>query len=197
MTAPLSLSAPGSVSRDVDVGTVVAAQRGERWAWRVVVGVHQRRVHALVWRMLASGGRRHLVEDVVQDAFLRVFSALPRFVPDGTARLSTWILSIATRAAIDELRRRRPPQAPLEVVANEVHGGERPDVRSEHASTGRAIARAVGMQSPEVRAAFVLRAYHDLDYAQIAQALDVGMGTVKSRLWRARTALAQHLTEVR
>ncbi len=193
----MQVSAPRPAPREIDVATIHAAQGGERWARRALVDMYQRRVHALVWRMLASAGRRQVVEDVVQDAFIRVFGALPRFSPDGTARLSTWILSISTRTAIDELRRRRPAMASLEIVADDVGGGERPDTRSEHASTGRAIARAVASLSPEVRAAFVLRAYHDLGYAEIADTLGVGVGTVKSRLWRAKAALQQHLTEVR
>ena len=74
--------------------------------------------------------------------------------------------------------------------------GQRPDERSERASTGRAIARAVGTLSPEVRAAFVLRAYHELSYLEIARELEIEVGTVKSRLWRAKAALQAHLEEM-
>jgi len=180
---------------EIDGPTLVAAQRGERWARRALVEAYQGRVHALAFRMLASAGRRNLAEDLVQEAFLRVFRSLPRFSPTGAARLSTWILTIATRAVVDELRRRRLPQSSLSVV-DEVPGGERPDRHSERASIGRAIAQATASLSPEVRAAFVLRAYHDMGMAEIARALDVEVGTVKSRLWRARKALQQHLWEV-
>jgi len=183
--------------REIDGHTLASAQRGERWARRVFVEAYQGRVHALAWRMLAGAGRDSLVEDVVQDAFVRVFGALARFDPEGSARLSTWILTIATRTIIDELRRRRPPEASLEGVDEVEASGERPDQRSEHASTGRAIARAVASLSPEVRAAFVLRAYHELEYAEIAETLEVEMGTVKSRLWRAKAALQRHLEELR
>lgn len=184
--------------RELPGDALAAAQRGDRWARRALVQTYQGRVHALTWRLLAGAGRRHeQAEDLVQDAFLRVFRALPRFSPVGPARLSTWILSIATRAVVDELRRRRPVEAPLSVVEDELAGGERPDVHSEQRSVGRAIESAVASLSPEVRAAFVLRAYHDLAYAEIAEALEVGVGTVKSRLWRARAALQEHLHEVR
>ena len=180
--------------RELDVGTLLAAQRGERWARRALVVAYQGRVHALAFRMLAGAGRHDQAEDLVQDAFLRVFGALPRFSPGGPARLSTWILGITARTVIDELRRRRP--AAVAVVPDELPGGERPDLRSEQRGVGRAIERAVASLSPEVRAAFVLRAYHDLDYGEIAQTLEVGVGTVKSRLWRARAALQEHLHDV-
>jgi RNA polymerase sigma-70 factor (ECF subfamily) len=183
--------------RELDVATLAAAQRGERWARRALVVAHQGRVHALAFRMLAGAGRRDQpdqAEDLVQDAFLRVFRALPRFAPGGPARLSTWILGITARAVIDELRRRRP--AAGLIAPDELPGGERPDLRSEQRGVGQAIERAVASLSPEVRAAFVLRAYHDLDYGEIAKTLEVGVGTVKSRLWRARAALQQHLHDV-
>jgi RNA polymerase sigma-70 factor (ECF subfamily) len=181
---------------ELDGAALVAAQRGERWARRALVVTYQARVHALTWRLMAGAGRRDQAEDLVQEAFLRVFRALPRFSAAGPARLSTWILTIATRAVIDELRRRAPGQAVVPVALDELPGGERPDLHSEQRSVGRAIARAVASLSPEVRAAFVLRAYHDMGYGEIAEALDVGVGTVKSRLWRARAALQQHLHEV-
>ena len=74
--------------------------------------------------------------------------------------------------------------------------GERPDERSERASTGRAIARAVGTLSPEVRAAFVLRAYHELSYLEIARELEIEVGTVKSRLRLAMGRLRQSLGDL-
>ncbi len=190
------LPTPTAFPRELDGATLVAAQRGEGWARRALVSMYQRRVHALAWRMLGAAGRRHLAEDLVQEAFIRIFGALPRFSPEGSARLSTWILSIAARSVIDELRRRQPRVAPLSAV-DELDGGERPDLRSEQVSVGRVIARAVGELSPEIRAAFLLRAYHELDYAEIAEALEVSVGTVKSRLWRARAALKTALEEIR
>ncbi|MCA9649132.1 MAG: sigma-70 family RNA polymerase sigma factor [Myxococcales bacterium] len=186
-------AAEPSPPRELDGATLAAAQRGERWAWRVLVETYQGRVHALAFRMLAGAGRCGLAEDLVQDAFVRVFGALPRFDAAGPARLSTWILGISARAVVDELRRRRPPEAPLCLVEERPAAGERPDERSERASTGRAIARAVGTLSPEVRAAFVLRAYHELSYLEIARELEIEVGTVKSRLWRAKDALRAHL----
>ena len=180
---------------DPDVATLLAAQRGDAAACRRLFVAHQRRVHNLVWRMLGSHARRPIVEELVQEAFLRAFRSLPRFVHDGRARFSTWLLSIATRTAIDELRRPRAPLGELVVIADDE--GRRPDAAAERASIGRAIARAVDRLGPELRATFILRGYHDLSYPEIAEALGVDVGTVKSRLHRARHALQEALTEVR
>src|SRR5215470_592892 len=93
-------------SRELDDVTLARAQRGEAAAWRALVEHYQRAVFALLSRMLAPSGRAALVEDLAQETFLRAFRALPAFDRGGRARLSTWILTIATRLGIDELRRR-------------------------------------------------------------------------------------------
>jgi RNA polymerase sigma-70 factor (ECF subfamily) len=142
-------------------------------------------------------GRRHLVEDLVQEAFLRVFRGLPRFSPSGRATFSTWVLTIATRTAIDELRRPRLVPTPLESVAGTIETGtESPEAATHRAAVGQAVARAVEGLGPEIRAAFILRAYHELTYPEIADALQIDPGTVKSRLWRARRALQAELEGV-
>ena len=174
--------------------TVLRAQRGDAAACRELVATHQRAVHSLLWRMLGTQARRPLVEDLTQEAFFRAFRSLPRFDVDGPAKLSTWLLSIATRTAIDELRRPRLQVATLSVVPDDA---ARPDAAAERRSLGRAIARAVDGLAPVLRATFILRAYHDLTYPEIADALEVDVGTVKSRLHRARGALRAELEEVR
>jgi RNA polymerase sigma-70 factor (ECF subfamily) len=174
---------PASSATELDELTVARAQRGDDAACRALVVAYQRPVFALLSRMCA-GDRRGSVEDLAQDTFLRVFQALPRFSLQGPARLSTWILTIATRVALDELRRARPRWASLDDAA-QVPSPE----SSERRALGRAIAAAVAGLAPEYRAAFVLRAYHDLEYEEIARALEIDLGTVKSRLSRARGAL--------
>jgi RNA polymerase sigma-70 factor (ECF subfamily) len=163
---------------------VLRAAGGDRNAWRGLVDCYQHRVFALISRMLA-GRDRHVIEDLAQDTFLAVFRQLPSYRPTGPAKLSTWILTIAARRAIDELRRRRPDPMTLEVSTVD-HGASRQELQ-------RAIERAIAELSPEHRAAFLLREYHGLDYGEIASALDIDLGTVKSRLSRARAALRELL----
>jgi RNA polymerase sigma-70 factor (ECF subfamily) len=176
-----------------DADVLAAAQRGDPWACRAFVRKHQEIVFALVWRMLGRAGRRGQAEDVAQEALTRALRALPRFAPEGRAKLSTWVLTIATRTVIDELRRRRADHERLEDFELELVDPARPDTSVEQERLGRAIADAVESLGPEVRAAFVLRAYHELSYPEIAAALGVDIGTVKSRLFRARQALQARL----
>jgi RNA polymerase sigma-70 factor (ECF subfamily) len=170
-------------SSELDEMTLKRAQRGEPAACTALVRRYQHKVFALVSRMLAPSGRHGAIEDVAQETFLRVFRALPGWDAHGEARLSTWILAIATRATLNELRKRPTREAP----SDGVHETLPPAV--ELRSLGRAIELAVGELAPEYRAAFVLREFHELSYEEIAGALDVDVGTVKSRLSRARAAL--------
>jgi RNA polymerase sigma-70 factor, ECF subfamily len=173
----------------IDELTLRRAQRGDERAWRALIARYQQPVHALVWRMLA-GRARHRVEDLVQETFVRVLRALPSFDPAGPASLTTWMLTIATRLALNELR--RPEPAALD-SAEEPAGEARADDASERSRLASAIASGVGALPDGQRAVLVLREYHDLDYGEIAAVLEIDLGTVKSRLARARVALRGHL----
>jgi RNA polymerase sigma-70 factor, ECF subfamily len=183
----MSAAAVLSRAEPLDELTVRRAQRGDERAWRALVARYQHPVHALVWRMLA-GRARHRVEDLVQETFVRVLRALPSFDPAGPASLTTWLLTIATRLALNELR--RPEPAALDV---EPAGDARADAESERSRLAAAIATGVAALPDGQRAALVLREYHELDYVEIAAVLEVDLGTVKSRLARARAALRAHL----
>jgi RNA polymerase sigma-70 factor (ECF subfamily) len=140
-------------------------------------------VHALVWRMACAQGEAH-VADLVQDALIRVVQHIARFDLAGPARLSTWILTITTRIVLNDRRRdpARLAELPLAALVD-------PATAAAERELGAAIAQAV-LELPEPqRIAFVLREYHDLDYADIARVLEVDLGTVKSRLSRARAAV--------
>lgn len=191
MVQPLSPpSAPAP-----DAAVLAAARRAEPWAQRQIVLHLQAPVHRLMSRMLGSAGRSELAQDLTQDALLRIVRALPGFRDDGEAKFRTWALTIATRCAIDELRRRPLPTSELAPTA--ASPDALPDLAVERAAIARAIAAALDELAPEIRATFVLRAYHDMDYRDIAEALEVDLGTVKSRLWRARAALQRRLEGLR
>lgn len=176
---------------EIDDRTLRLAIAGDRAAARALVEMYQVRVFALVSRMLPGRGRA-TIEDVSQDAFLQVFHRLAAFDPGGTAKPSTWILMITARRAIDELRKRRPALVADVERTSDARGDDRA-IRKELIG---AIEGALRELSPELRAAFLLREYHGLDYAEIASALSIDLGTVKSRLSRARAALRERLAEV-
>lgn len=185
----------GAGAAELDELTLRRAQRGDSGACRELVGRYQRSVFALLARMLSPRGRGGAVEDLAQETFLRVFRALPAFDLSGPARLSTWILTIATRLALDHLERRGLDMVSLEAAMALPSAAPAPDASVQRQALGRAIARAVAALPADFQAAFLLREYHDLEYGEIALALHIDLGTVKSRLARARAALRQALAE--
>jgi RNA polymerase sigma-70 factor (ECF subfamily) len=174
---------------ELDDVTLARAQRGEEAACLALVRRYERPVFALLSRLVGRRGHELLVEDLAQEAFLRVFAALPRFVHDGRATLSTWILTVALRVALSELRRRRPVVAPLDP---ELPAAARAEETRDLAAR---IERALATLSVEQRGAFLLREYHGLSYEEIARALDLPVGTVRSRLARAKQGLRAALHE--
>jgi RNA polymerase sigma-70 factor (ECF subfamily) len=184
--------APLPATSELEELTVARAQRGDKEAFRQLVERHEVAVFAVLGRMLV--GHPALVEDLAQETFLRVYTALPRFDRNGPARLGTWIITIATRLALDELKRRRPVAAELPA---DLPGDARADAPAERRALGGAIARAVAGLSPDQRAAFLMREHYGLEYAEIAEALGLDLGTVKSRIARARAALRTALAEVK
>ena len=179
---------------EVDRATLMRAQGGDEAACRVLVERHQRVVFATISRVVGAGVRQSLVPDLAQETFLRVFRQLGRFEPDGPGRLSSWISTIAARVALDECKRRRLDLAPPEAAA------EVPDPSSaEQGATAddaaRAVAATLAALGPGPRAVLLLRVEHELSYEAIAERLGIEVGTVKSRLARARAALWQALAD--
>jgi RNA polymerase sigma-70 factor (ECF subfamily) len=176
---------------ELDDLTLARAQRGEEPAWRALVERYQRPVFALLSRMLSPVARRDLVEDLAQETFLRAFRALPAFDRDAPGRLSSWLLTIATRLALDELRQRRPTVEPLQAVQFQAAAASSPDRRL----LSEALTRAVEALAPDHRAVILLRDVHGLAYEEVAAALAISLGTVRSRLSRARAELRAALAE--
>jgi RNA polymerase sigma-70 factor (ECF subfamily) len=181
---------------ELDGLTLARAKQGDRAAQTALVHRYQRPVYALLWRMV--GPQQAVVEDLTQETFLRVLRALDRFEhDDGRARMITWILSIASRLAIDHLRACRHRTDTAAVPGALPVALPRPDHEASRRALGCALVDAVETLAPQFRAAFLLREVHGLSYDEISQALSVDVGTVKSRLARARAALQAALAELR
>lgn len=172
---------------ELDDLTLRRAQQGERAALDQLVERYHPTIHALVWRMACAQGESH-VADLVQDSLIRVLQNISRFDPAGPARLSTWILTITTRVVLNDRRRDSSRDARFEPTSY-----IDPATAAAELEIGTAIAKAL-VELPEAqRIALVLREYHDLDYGEIAKVLEVDLGTVKSRISRARAAVRDTL----
>jgi len=180
-------------ARELDRATLARAQLGDPIAFGTLVGLYEGRVRAFVSRM--CGGNAALTDDMLQETFLRVFRSLPGFLFDGRARLSTWIMTIATRAVIDDRRRVWSRFTADEDVERMVDRSAGPDAWAEAAVLRRAIDRALLDVSEPLRATFTLRVFCELSEEETAEVLRIDLGTVKSRVSRVRDHLRRALAE--
>ncbi len=176
---------------EIDDVTLARAARGDEGAWCRLVEQYERLVWAYVWRMLRPHATEAAVEDLFQETFLGVHRGLGGFTAAGPARLSTWILAIATRVTLNHLRRLRRETGREADEGDSDRGAAA--ARIEHGALLPALLRGLAALTAEHRAIVLLRDYHELDYDEIATALDVDVGTVASRLHRARQRLRTHL----
>lgn len=169
------------------------AGRGQREAFRALVVDHQHAVHAVLAQILFKGALAD-VDDLAQETFLRVHRALPSFEPREPGHLARWVKTIAARVAIDHLRRKRPT---TESFDERVHhlGSASADELAHFRQLGARVEAALVEIGDEQRSVLVLRQLHGLDYQEIADALQIDLGTVKSRLHRARAKLMQLTSE--
>ncbi len=175
---------------------VEAIRAGRRGAFRELVRRYERQVAQLIFLSL---GDREDVKDLSQEVFLRVYHAIPRLEPQRS--LFSWIYRIATNVVIDETRRRKIRRiVSLEFLAAEgddraLHDVERRDPSEDAERNERhAIVRsALERITPEHRLVLLLREYEDLTYQEIATILRISVPAVKSRLFRARAEMKEHV----
>jgi RNA polymerase sigma-70 factor (ECF subfamily) len=167
---------------------VAAANAGDRDALDQLLRRHHARIAAVCRRMT---GNEADGADAAQEALLAIVRGLHRF--DGRSSFGTWAYRVAVNASLDELRRRR--RRPTDSLDDLDRHHDEPSVRSpESAVVDRlALAEGVAALSEEYRVAVILRDIGDLDYSEIADVLDVAVGTVKSRIARGRSILAREL----
>jgi RNA polymerase sigma-70 factor (ECF subfamily) len=179
---------------DLDEVTLARAKAGDPGAQTALVHRYERPVFALLWRIV--GPDQSAVEDLTQETFLRVLRAIRDFQYDGRARLITWILTIATRLALGHLRTRRTRSDDASIPGSIPVALPRPDQDVARRALATALVQAIDDLGDPFRAAFLLRELHGLSYDEIALALEIDIGTVKSRLGRARAFLQAALAEM-
>jgi RNA polymerase sigma-70 factor (ECF subfamily) len=170
-----------------------AAAGGDESAFEALVGLHEKKVYNLALRMCGSPED---ARDVAQEAFLSAWRGLPRF--RGEAGFSTWLYRLTQNAAIDHLRRTRRQQGERS-LEDEILGLDAadptpsPQEQTEGAELRWAVLAALEQLSEEHRQVLVLREVQEMRYEEIAGELGLDLGTVKSRISRARSALRKIL----
>ena len=177
------------VERELD--WVLQARRGDEHAFAQLVEAYQLPVYNLAYRMLGSGAE---AEDATQEAFLRVWTKLDTYDP--SRKLSSWVLSVASHYCIDRLRRRRGGQVSMEeIMASRWLPADDPKPE-DHTLANEQDARVrqlLQYLQPQYRLVIVLRYWHDKSYTEIAEITGTTESAVKSRLHRAREAMAELL----
>ncbi len=171
---------------------IMRIMEGDQDAFTDLVLEYQRAVYNLTYRMLGDAVE---AEDAAQEAFLRAYRNLRRY--DMTRPFKTWVLSIASHYCIDLIRKRRLSWLSLDdllpgemMAAIEHHSIE--DLITD-GERDQDVQELLALLKPDDRAIIILRYWNDLSYDEIAEALGTNVGVVKSRLFRARQALANRM----
>ncbi len=186
---------------DADALLVERAKRGEVPAFGMLVVKYQRRIERLIGRMVRDAD---LVQDIAQETFIRAYRALPQF--RGDSAFYTWLYRIAVNTAKKALvERKRDPlvsessllsteegEEPSR-VENELSDGETPEAVLATKEIAATVNAAIDALSEDLRQAIVLREIEGLSYEEIADVMNCPIGTVRSRIFRAREAIATKL----
>jgi RNA polymerase sigma-70 factor (ECF subfamily) len=191
--------------RLTDQEVVLLARSGREAAYRELVRRYERPIFALLYRMVRD---RELAEDLAQETFVKALNAIESYRPE--FKFSSWIFKIANNAAIDHLRRREldtlsldgSPHAetPEAMQATALQIGARqesPLDAVEARELGGAIEAAIGRLRPEYRSCILLRHVEGRAYEEIAEILDLPLGTVKTYIHRARNELRLALAHLK
>ncbi|KAB2313067.1 RNA polymerase sigma factor RpoE [Betaproteobacteria bacterium SCN2] len=186
------------VDRELDQELVERAQKGDKRAFELLVMKYQRKLARLLSRMVRDQAE---IEDITQESFIKAYRALPQF--RGESAFYTWLYRIAVNTAKNYLvaRGRRAPTT-TEFSNEEAEGFEdaellrdiaTPDAELQTKQIAAAVNKAVEALPEELRTAITLREIEGLSYEEIAQMMDCPIGTVRSRIFRAREAIAEKI----
>lgn len=176
-----------------DQQLVARVQKGDKRAFDLLVLKYQHRIFGLISRYVRDADE---VQDVAQEAFIKAYRALPNF--RGESAFYTWLYRIAINTAKNYLvsRSRRPPGTDVELEDAEYHegGGSLRDIESPEnvlfgAELKVVVERALSALPEDLRTAITLREFDGLSYEDIADVMDCPVGTVRSRIFRAREAI--------
>ena len=195
---------PASLNELSDQEIAQQAVGGEERAFRELVRRYERPIFSLIYRMVRS---RELAEDLAQETFVKAFNAIASYRPE--YKFSSWIFKIANNAAIDHLRRKELDTLSLEgapnaATADEIEAttlqvGDRSETALDELQSrelGRHLEFAIAKLRPEYRSCILLRHVDGRAYDEIAEMLDLPLGTVKTYIHRARNELRELLSDI-
>jgi RNA polymerase sigma-70 factor (ECF subfamily) len=187
--------------REVDAELVARVQRGDKRAFDLLVLKYQRKIMRLLSRMIRDPGD---VEDVAQEAFIKAYRALPAF--RGESAFYTWLYRIAINTARNwQVTSNRRPSTPNSLEAEEGETFSQIDNLTDISTPESVLASrqivatvntAINALPEDLRTAIVLREIEGMSYEDIAQSMGCPIGTVRSRIFRAREAIAAQLRPV-
>lgn len=184
--------------REIDQQLVLRVQQGDKQAFGLLVSKYQRKLARLLSRMIRDSAE---VEDVTQEAFIKAYRALPSF--RGESAFYTWLYRIGINTAKNYLvsqGRRAPTSTPFDAQEAEsmddssmLHDVDTPERLLHTKQIGETVNNAMDELPEELRIAIVLREIEGLSYEEIAVVMDCPIGTVRSRIFRAREAISERL----
>jgi RNA polymerase sigma-70 factor, ECF subfamily len=183
-----------------DEELVKRASKGDQRAFDLLVRKYQHRIFALISRYVRDQDE---VQDVAQEAFIKAWRALPRF--RGDSQFYTWLYRIAVNTAKNHLvsRGRRPPGSDIDadeaeqfVGADGLHDTGTPESILMSQELGAVISKAIEALPQELKTAVMLREFDGLSYEDIAAIMECPVGTVRSRIFRAREAIEQAMRPI-
>ena len=182
-----------------DKQLVERVQRGDKRAYDLLVLKYQHKIVGLVGRYLRDQDE---VQDVAQEAFIKAYRALPRF--RGDSAFYTWLYRIAINTAKNHLvsRSRRPPDTDIDVDMEEgMHQESLSDMVNPENSLATdqlkaVVYKAIDDLAEDLKVAVTLREFEGLSYEEIAEVMDCPVGTVRSRIFRAREAIEKKIAGI-
>ncbi|MEY4564087.1 MAG: hypothetical protein RLZZ618_3364 [Pseudomonadota bacterium] len=186
---------------DADAPLIERVKRGDVKAFEMLVVKYQRRIERLIGRMVRDVD---LVPDIAQETFIRAYRAIPQF--RGDSAFYTWLYRIAVNTAkkalvglkrdplvTESARASRDDDDETSRVENELTNGETPEAILASKEIAAAVNAAIDALSDDLKQAITLREIEGLSYEEIAELMNCPIGTVRSRIFRAREAIATRL----
>jgi len=186
---------------DADAPLIERIKRGDVKAFEMLVVKYQRRIERLIGRMVRD---TDLVQDIAQETFIRAYRAIPQF--RGESAFYTWLYRIAVNAAkkalvemkrdpivTESARASRDDDDETSRVENELTNGETPEALLASKEIAATVNASIDALSEDLRQAITLREIEGLSYEEIAEVMNCPIGTVRSRIFRAREAIALKL----